>query len=160
MRILRDRPGLVEAEVARGADLVVIDWTRDSAFRFFPLIEHDDFGLVLQRISRGGGTKPLTRRDGSFAYCRLARRAPAWRPLALTTDSKRRHPLRARQCPARRRGYVGEKKGPASAGPRAAELKLRPPSASLELLGRLAPSDFSNDSDYAQPLVFPQLAHL
>jgi hypothetical protein len=26
---------------------VTIEWTRDSAFRFFPLVGHDDFGLVL-----------------------------------------------------------------------------------------------------------------
>lgn len=47
VRVLRDRPGIVEAEVLRGADIVIVEWTRDSAFRFFPLVEHDDFGLVL-----------------------------------------------------------------------------------------------------------------
>jgi hypothetical protein len=47
VKVIRDRPGLVEAEVAQGADAVVVEWTRDSAFRFFPLVEHEDFGLVL-----------------------------------------------------------------------------------------------------------------
>ncbi len=47
VRVLRDRPGIVEAEVLRGADIVTVEWTRDSAFRFFPLVAHDDFGLVL-----------------------------------------------------------------------------------------------------------------
>jgi hypothetical protein len=47
LRVLRNRPGLVEAEIVRGADTVLVEWTRDSAFRFFPLVEHDDFGLVL-----------------------------------------------------------------------------------------------------------------
>ncbi len=50
VRVIRDRPGLVEAEVVRGADSVVIEWTRDSAFRFFPLVAHDDFGLVLHHF--------------------------------------------------------------------------------------------------------------
>jgi hypothetical protein len=47
LRVLRDRPGLVEAEVSAEAETVVIEWSRDSAFRFFPLVEHADFGLVL-----------------------------------------------------------------------------------------------------------------
>ena len=47
LRILRERPGIVEAEVARGSEHVLIEWARDSAFRFFPLVEHADFGLVL-----------------------------------------------------------------------------------------------------------------
>ena len=44
---LRERPGYVEAAVARGQDRLVMEWTRDSAFRFFPLVEDDDLGLVL-----------------------------------------------------------------------------------------------------------------
>jgi len=47
VRTKRERPGFVEALVARGGDRVLLQWTRDSAFRFFPLAEHDDFGLVL-----------------------------------------------------------------------------------------------------------------
>jgi len=47
LRVLRDRPGIVEAEVARGGESVLLQWTRDSAFRFFPLVEHADFGLTL-----------------------------------------------------------------------------------------------------------------
>ena len=47
IRVLRNRPGIVEAEVKRDGDGVIIEWTRDSAFRFFPLVEHDDFGLAL-----------------------------------------------------------------------------------------------------------------
>jgi len=26
---------------------VILEWARDSAFRFFPLIEHPDLGIVL-----------------------------------------------------------------------------------------------------------------
>ena len=44
---LRERPGYVEARVARRGDELVMEWARDSAFRFFPLVEHEDLGLVL-----------------------------------------------------------------------------------------------------------------
>ncbi len=47
LSILRERPSYVEAEVTRGRDAVAIQWTRDSAFRFFPLVEHEDLGLTL-----------------------------------------------------------------------------------------------------------------
>lgn len=45
--IQRERVGFVEALVSRGDDRVVLQWAADSAFRFFPLVEHADFGLVL-----------------------------------------------------------------------------------------------------------------
>ena len=44
---IRERPGFVEALASSGFDRVLLQWTRDSAFRFFPLVEHDDFGLAL-----------------------------------------------------------------------------------------------------------------
>jgi hypothetical protein len=44
---LRERPGFVEASVRRHDDEVVVEWTRDSAFRFFPLVEHEILGLTL-----------------------------------------------------------------------------------------------------------------
>lgn len=44
---LRERPGFIEARVARGRDIVRIEWARDSAFRFFPLVEHAELGLTL-----------------------------------------------------------------------------------------------------------------
>lgn len=47
VRVLRDRPGIVEAQVSLRAETIILQWTRDSAFRFFPLVEHDDFGLTL-----------------------------------------------------------------------------------------------------------------
>jgi hypothetical protein len=43
----RERPGFVEALVFRRAERVTIEWAADSAFRFFPLVEHDDLGLAL-----------------------------------------------------------------------------------------------------------------
>jgi hypothetical protein len=45
--VLRERPGFVEAEVRRDGAAVRMEWARDSAFRFFPLIEHPDLGLTL-----------------------------------------------------------------------------------------------------------------
>jgi hypothetical protein len=47
VRVIRDRPALVEAEVGDGPGWVRIEWARDSAFRFFPLLEHDELGLTL-----------------------------------------------------------------------------------------------------------------
>ena len=45
--VLRDRPGLVEAEVQGEAGAVRLEWTQDSAYRFFPLVRHPDLGLTL-----------------------------------------------------------------------------------------------------------------
>lgn len=47
VRVVRERPSFVEAEVSRGGETVLVEWARDSAYRFFPLLEHDDFGLTL-----------------------------------------------------------------------------------------------------------------
>ena len=47
VRPLREFPTFVEAEVLMGADGVILQWVQDSAFRFFPLVEHPDFGLAL-----------------------------------------------------------------------------------------------------------------
>jgi len=47
LRIRRERAGFVEAVASRGPDSVVLQWAADSAFRFFPLVEHADFGLIL-----------------------------------------------------------------------------------------------------------------
>jgi len=47
VRVLHESAAFVEAEVSDGADAVVFQWMQDSAYRFFPLVEHPDFGLVL-----------------------------------------------------------------------------------------------------------------
>lgn len=47
LEIVRERAGYVEAEVSRNGESVLIQWLRDSAFRFFPLQRHVDFGLTL-----------------------------------------------------------------------------------------------------------------
>jgi hypothetical protein len=45
--VVRRVPGFVEAHVRRGAETVLMQWARDSAFRFFPLVEHHELGLTL-----------------------------------------------------------------------------------------------------------------
>jgi hypothetical protein len=47
---VRERPAFVEAEVQRAGDSVLLQWVRDSAYRFFPLVEHDEFGLTLHPV--------------------------------------------------------------------------------------------------------------
>lgn len=47
VEVARERPTFVEAVVRRGGDAVVVQWVCDSAYRFFPLVEHPDFGLTL-----------------------------------------------------------------------------------------------------------------
>jgi len=47
IRSVHERPGYVEAIVSKGQDTVLMQWTRDSAFRFFPLVQHQELGLVL-----------------------------------------------------------------------------------------------------------------
>jgi hypothetical protein len=45
--VLREAPGFVEARVTRGDERSVIQWARDNAYRFFPLIEDERVGLAL-----------------------------------------------------------------------------------------------------------------
>jgi hypothetical protein len=50
IRVLRERPGYIEAEVRGPDDAVRMEWARDSAFRFFPLVTHADLGLTLHPV--------------------------------------------------------------------------------------------------------------
>jgi len=45
--VVRESPTFVEAVVSREDERVLMQWTRDSAFRFFPLIEDELLGLAL-----------------------------------------------------------------------------------------------------------------
>lgn len=47
VQVQRERGGFSEAMVSLGRDSVLLQWAADSAFRFFPLVEHEDFGLAL-----------------------------------------------------------------------------------------------------------------
>lgn len=45
--VVRERPTFVEADVRREREAVIVQWAHDSAYRFFPLVKHDELGLVL-----------------------------------------------------------------------------------------------------------------
>jgi hypothetical protein len=47
LRVFRERPTFVEAEAARDGETVLLQWSQDSAYRFFPLVQSDVFGLTL-----------------------------------------------------------------------------------------------------------------
>lgn len=47
---LRERPSYVEAKVSSDRGAVLLEWARDSAFRFFPLVEHETLGLTLHPV--------------------------------------------------------------------------------------------------------------
>lgn len=47
VQVLREAPAFVEALVSRQEDRTLMQWSRDSAYRFFPLIEDDVMGLTL-----------------------------------------------------------------------------------------------------------------
>jgi len=47
IHVIRERPSFVEAEISRDGQAVVLQWVRDSVYRFFPLVEHPDLGLTL-----------------------------------------------------------------------------------------------------------------
>jgi hypothetical protein len=47
LEVIREAPAYIEALVSKGTDRVIVQWLRESAFRFFPLVEDEDFGLVL-----------------------------------------------------------------------------------------------------------------
>ena len=45
--MVRELPGFVQVVVSKAGDEIRMEWTRDSAFRFFPLVEHEDLGLTM-----------------------------------------------------------------------------------------------------------------
>jgi hypothetical protein len=47
VEIVRDAPAYVEAVIRSAGDQVLLQWVRDSAFRFFPLVEDECLGLTL-----------------------------------------------------------------------------------------------------------------
>lgn len=50
VRVMREASSFVEAQVLEGKDTVLLQWARDSAFRFFPLVEDDLLGLTLHPL--------------------------------------------------------------------------------------------------------------
>lgn len=47
VEVVRDAPAYVEAVVRSEENQVLLQWVRDSAFRFFPLVEDECLGLIL-----------------------------------------------------------------------------------------------------------------
>lgn len=47
VEVIRERPSFVEAVIRKDGEAVILQWTHDSAFRFFPLVEHPELGLAL-----------------------------------------------------------------------------------------------------------------
>ncbi|MCD4653742.1 hypothetical protein K8T06_07380 [bacterium] len=47
LQIIHERSGYIEVILRQDTDAVLIQWTRDSAFRFFPLIEDELLGLTM-----------------------------------------------------------------------------------------------------------------
>ncbi|MEI7902861.1 MAG: hypothetical protein WCK89_21655 [bacterium] len=47
VRTLREAMSFVEAVVAKEGERTIMQWARDSAFRFFPLVEDESMGLTL-----------------------------------------------------------------------------------------------------------------
>jgi hypothetical protein len=48
--VIRERASFVEAQLTVGSESLRLQWTRDSAYRFFPLVQHADLGLVLHPL--------------------------------------------------------------------------------------------------------------
>jgi hypothetical protein len=55
LSVIRERPTFVEAEVRRREESVMIQWAQDSAYRFFPLVQHDELGLALHPFDLATG---------------------------------------------------------------------------------------------------------
>lgn len=47
VRVVRELRTFIEAEIIGPDDRIRMEWARDSSFRFFPLIRHEEFGLTL-----------------------------------------------------------------------------------------------------------------
>jgi len=45
--VSRDLEGFKEVVIRQAGEELLVQWTRDSAFRFFPLVEHEELGLTL-----------------------------------------------------------------------------------------------------------------
>jgi hypothetical protein len=50
LEVTREAPSFVQATVSEGASVEILQWAQDSAFRYFPLVEHELFGLTLHPL--------------------------------------------------------------------------------------------------------------
>lgn len=56
----------MEALVSRRGQDLIVEWTRDSAFRFFPLVEENDLGLTLHPFDLATNKVLGARRSARF----------------------------------------------------------------------------------------------
>ncbi len=47
VEFLREATAFAEARVSKGEDATMVQWLRDSAYRFFPLEENEEFGITM-----------------------------------------------------------------------------------------------------------------
>jgi hypothetical protein len=50
LQVTREAPSFVQASVSDGEATEVLQWVQDSAYRYFPLVESDVFGLTLHPL--------------------------------------------------------------------------------------------------------------
>jgi hypothetical protein len=98
--LTRERMGSVEAEVGDDGVRARLEWARDSAFRFFPLLHHQGFGLTLRPFDLA--TNKVLALVGRLAR-QVGRRVAVPPPRARGSPPRTRVPLssEARACPGR-----------------------------------------------------------
>ena len=116
--VVRERPTFVEAEVRRGSDSVIVQWAHDSAYRFFPLVKHEELGLVLHPFDLAtskvlalvGRVEPRDFADtltcdrevqplGYLAWAACGK-DPGWSPAAILEQAARRPVIPTPSCRA------------------------------------------------------------
>jgi hypothetical protein len=107
LEIVRQEPAFVEARVRGENETVLIQWTQDSAYRFFPLVEHELLGLTLHPfdlatnkvLAVAGRREPRDWIDALQCHEKLqtlgylawaaAGKDPGWGPLAIVEEAAR-----------------------------------------------------------------------
>ena len=107
--VLRQSPAFVEAWIAASGSQVIMQWVRDSAYRHFPLLEDELFGLVLHPfdlatnkvLAMAGRLEPRDWIDVIHCHHRLQSlgllawaacgKDPGFNPQSLLAESSRAH---------------------------------------------------------------------
>lgn len=103
----REHPAFVEARVSEGLESALVQWSQDSAYRFFPLVEHETLGLTLHPfdLATNKVLALVGRREardwidvvrchevlqplGYLAWAAAAK-DPGWGPLAIVEEAAR-----------------------------------------------------------------------
>jgi hypothetical protein len=107
LEVRRERPAFIEAVVRMGTEAVVFEWSHDSAYRFFPLVEHAVLGLTLHPLDLAtnkllalvGRREPRdfvdtilcldTVQPLSLLAWAACGKDPGWNPLGLVEEAQR-----------------------------------------------------------------------